>query len=136
MVFGLGAVGLSVIQAAAKAGATRIIGVDINDKKFEMCKKLGATECVKDVMDGKIKETLMGMSKWGYDFTFDATGNTKVMRCALEIAHRGWGVSCIIGVAAAGHEINTRPFNLVIGKTWKGTAFGGWKSRLEVPKLC
>ena len=99
--------------------------------------ELGATECINslEVKDGDIKSHLMGLSKWGYDYTFDATGITSVMRCALEIAHRGWGVSCIIGVAAAGHEINTRPFNLVIGKTWKGTAFGGWKSRLEVPKL-
>ena len=78
---------------------------------------------------------LLGKEKWGYDYTYDCTGNVNVMRCALEVAHRGWGESCVIGVAAAGKEISTRPFQLVTGRNWKGTAFGGWKSRTEVPKL-
>ena len=77
----------------------------------------------------------MGKEKWGYDYTYDCTGNVNVMRTALEVAHRGWGESCVIGVAAAGKEISTRPFQLVTGRNWKGTAFGGWKSRTEVPKL-
>jgi len=80
-----------------------------------------------------VKESPSG---WGFDYTFDCTGNTEVMRSALEASHRGWGTSCVIGVAASGHEIKTRPFNLIIGRTWKGTAFGGWKTRDDVPKLC
>ena len=109
----------------------------MNSKKFEAAKGLGATVCVnpKDCEDGNVKAELLKMSKWGYDYTFDCTGVTKVMRDALEVAHRGWGESCVIGVAAAGHEISTRPFQLVTGRVWKGTAFGGWKSRTEVPKL-
>merc|ERR1712223_1989268 len=132
-VFGLGALGLSVIQASKQAGAKRIVGVDINDGKFELAKQMGATDCV--LSDAGIKDKLMGMEKWGYDYTFDCTGNVNVMRCALEVAHRGWGESCVIGVAAAGKEIATRPFQLVTGRNWKGTAFGGWKSRTEVPRL-
>merc|ERR1712212_50275 len=132
-VFGLGALGLSTIQAAKLAGARRIVGVDINDGKFDLAKKMGATECV--LSGANIKDNLMAMEKWGFDYTFDCTGNVNVMRCALEVAHRGWGESCVIGVAAAGKEISTRPFQLVTGRNWKGTAFGGWKSRTEVPKL-
>jgi len=132
-VFGLGALGLSVIQAAKMAGARRIVGVDINDGKFELAKSMGASDCV--LSDANIKDNLMAMEKWGFDYTFDCTGNVNVMRCALEVAHRGWGESCVIGVAAAGKEIATRPFQLVTGRVWKGTAFGGWKSRTEVPRL-
>merc|ERR1719312_1182901 len=132
-VFGLGALGLSVIQAAKMAGSRRIVGVDINDGKFELAKSMGATDCV--LSDANIKDNLMAMEKWGFDYTFDCTGNVNVMRCALEVAHRGWGESCVIGVAAAGKEISIRPFQLVTGRNWKGTAFGGWKSRTEVPKL-
>lgn len=138
VVFGLGAVGLSVIQAAKELGATKIVGVDLNSGKFELAKKLGATECVNptELPSGTtVKDHLLSKEKWGYNFTYDCTGNTKVMRDALELSHRGFGESCIIGVAAAGHEIQTRPFQLVTGRTWKGTAFGGWKSRTEVPKL-
>lgn len=137
VVFGLGAVGLSVAQAAKDAGATTIIGVDINPKKFEAAMKFGCTECVdqSQLENRDVKKWLMEKSKWGYDFTFDCTGITRVMRDALEVAHRGWGESCVIGVAAAGHEISTRPFQLVTGRVWKGTAFGGWKSRTEVPQL-
>ena len=135
--FGLGAVGLAVLQAAKAAGATTIIGVDINSKKFDQAIKMGTTECVNSIEceGGDVKKVLMSKQKWGYDYTFDCTGITKVMRDALEVAHRGWGESCVIGVAASGHEISTRPFQLVTGRVWKGTAFGGWKSRTEVPQL-
>merc|ERR1712223_2176346 len=135
-VFGLGALGLSVIQAAKKAGATDIVGVDVNDGKFEIAKNMGAQFFVNPMKhedDGR--SALLGRHKWGYDYTFDCTGNVMVMRTALEVAHRGWGQSCIIGVAAAGKEISTRPFQLVTGRHWFGTAFGGWKSRTEVPRL-
>ena len=136
-VFGLGALGLSVIQAAKAAGARRIVGVDINDSKFPLAEEMGATECVNSLTceGGDVKAVLLGKEKWGYDYTYDCTGNVMVMRTALEVAHRGWGESCVIGVAAAGKEISTRPFQLVTGRNWKGTAFGGWKSRTEVPKL-
>ncbi len=135
-VFGLGAVGLSVIQGAKVAKASRIFAIDVNPEKFEMAKKLGATDCInpKD-SDEPVQKTLVGLTKWGIDYTFDCTGNTGVMRSALEAAHRGWGVSCVIGVAASGHEISTRPFQLVTGRKWMGTAFGGWKSRTAVPQL-
>lgn len=119
------------------AGATYIVGVDINAKKFEIAKQFGATDCFNslEVPDKDIKKAMLAKQKWGYDYTFDCTGITAVMRDALEVAHRGWGESCVIGVAAAGHEISTRPFQLVTGRVWKGTAFGGWKSRTEVPQL-
>ena len=136
-VFGLGAVGLAVLQAAKAAGAAPIVGVDINPKSFPNALKFGATECVNslEAPDKDVKKVLLAKQPWGYDYTFDCTGNTSVMRDALEVSHRGWGESCVIGVAAAGHEISTRPFQLVTGRVWKGTAFGGWKSRTEVPKL-
>jgi S-(hydroxymethyl)glutathione dehydrogenase/alcohol dehydrogenase len=128
---------LAVIQGAKQAGATKIIVVDVNPKKFEMAKKLGATHCVnpKDI-DIPIQKHIAGkMTDWGVDYSFDCTGNTEVMRSALESCHRGWGTSCVIGVAASGHEISTRPFQLVTGRVWKGTAFGGFKSRTQVPEL-
>jgi len=136
-VFGLGALGLSVIQAAKAAGARYIVGVDINDGKFPGAVAMGATECVNSMTceGGDVKAWLLGREKWGYDYTYDCTGIVQVMRCALEVAHRGWGESCVIGVAAAGKDISTRPFQLVTGRNWKGTAFGGWKSRTEVPTL-
>lgn len=140
-VFGLGAVGLSVIQGAKMRGAkmrgaARIFAIDMNPKKFEMAKELGATDCVnpKDY-DKPIQQVIVGMTKWGVDYTFDCTGNVEVMRAALECAHRGWGESCVIGVAGAGKEISTRPFQLVTGRKWTGTAFGGFKGRSEVPPL-
>jgi len=137
VVFGLGALGLAVIQAAKTSGARRIIGVDINDAKFPKALELGATECINSLTceGGDIKAVLLEKEKWGYDYTYDCTGIVSVMRTALEVAHRGWGESCVIGVAAAGKEISTRPFQLVTGRSWKGTAFGGWKSRTEVPRL-
>jgi len=135
-VFGLGAVGLAVIQAAKSVGAGRIIAVDINPKKFETAVALGATDCVNSAkLDKPVQQHIVGMTKWGVDFTFDCTGNVGVMRAALECAHRGWGMSCVIGVAASGKEISTRPFQLVTGRKWVGTAFGGWKTREAVPKL-
>lgn len=137
LVFGLGAVGLAVVQAAKEAGCRLVVGIDLNSSKFELAKELGCHECVNpsELKDQSIKDYLLSKEKWGYNYTFDCTGNVKVMRDALELAHRGFGESCIIGVAAAGHEISTRPFQLVTGRVWKGTAFGGWKSRTEVPKL-
>jgi len=137
-VFGLGAVGLAVVQAAKLVGAERIFAVDVNPEKFVAATELGATDCInpKDLGEKSVQSVLAGeKTKWGVDYTFDCTGNTAVMRSALECAHRGWGVSCVIGVAASGHEISTRPFQLVTGRTWKGTAFGGWKSRTYVPQL-
>ncbi|KAI7836929.1 hypothetical protein COHA_009261 [Chlorella ohadii] len=137
-VFGLGAVGLAVIEAAKRAGASRIFAVDINPDKFEAAKKWGATDCVnpKDY-DKPIQQVLVEQSPsgWGIDYTFECIGNVEVMRAALECAHRGWGESVVIGVAAAGKELATRPFQLVTGRVWKGTAFGGYKSRVQVPDL-
>lgn len=135
-VFGLGAVGLAVIEAAKRAGAARIIAVDINSSKFASAKEFGATECVNPRdYDKPIQQVLVEMTEWGCDYTFECIGNVQVMRAALESAHRGWGQSVIIGVAAAGQEISTRPFQLVTGRVWKGTAFGGYKSRVQVPEL-
>merc|ERR1711874_360971 len=135
-VFGLGAVGLAAIQGAKMRGAKRIFAIDMNPGKFDMARQLGATDCVNPKDHEKpIQQVLIDMTKWGVDYTFDAIGNVHVMRSALEAAHRGWGESCVIGVAAAGQEISTRPFQLVTGRQWKGTAFGGWKSRTEVPQL-
>ena len=118
------------------AGANRIIAVDINPEKFSAAIALGATDTVdSSKLETPVQTRIVEMTKWGVDYTFDCTGNVTVMRAALECAHRGWGVSCVIGVAASGHEISTRPFQLVTGRTWKGTAFGGFKSRRDVPQL-
>lgn len=136
-VFGLGAVGLAAIMGCQKAGASCIIGVDINPAKFETAKQFGATECVNpnDHSEKPIQQVLVEMTSGGLDFTFEAVGSVLTMRAALEACHKGWGTSVIIGVAGAGQEISTRPFQLVTGRTWKGTAFGGWKSRDSVPEL-
>mmetsp|Transcript_8004 Transcript_8004/g.15075 ORF Transcript_8004/g.15075 Transcript_8004/m.15075 type:complete len:385 (+) Transcript_8004:95-1249(+) len=136
-VFGLGAVGLAVIQGAKMAGASKIIAVDINPGKFPAAIKMGATDVVNaSQLDKPVQSHIAGeLTPWGVDYSFDCTGNTQVMRAALECAHRGWGTSCVIGVAASGHEICTRPFQLVTGRVWKGTAFGGFKSRRDVPLL-
>lgn len=121
------------------AGASKIIAVDINPDKFRLAKLLGATEFVdsNNVPDNLPLQEYIAtkLTKWGVDYTFDCTGNVGVMRTALECAHRGWGESCVIGVAASGKEISTRPFQLVTGRVWKGTAFGGFKSRRDVPWL-
>ncbi|KAI8928828.1 chaperonin 10-like protein [Entophlyctis helioformis] len=136
-VFGLGGVGLSVLQGAKACGATRIIGVDLNPAKFELAKKMGATEFInpKDYPDKPIQQVIVDMTDGGVDYSFECIGNIHVMRAALECTHKGWGVSTIIGVAGSGQEIATRPFQLVTGRTWKGSAFGGVKGRSELPGL-
>eukprot|EP00979_Chaetoceros_neogracilis_P002359 scaffold410_cov267-Chaetoceros_neogracile.AAC.7 len=136
-VFGLGAVGLAVIQGAKMAGASKIFAVDVNPGKFPAAIKMGATDTVdSSKLDKPVQNHIAGdLTDWGVDYSFDCTGNTTVMRAALECSHRGWGTSCVIGVAASGHEISTRPFQLVTGRVWKGTAFGGFKSRRDVPLL-
>jgi len=136
-VWGLGAVGLAVIMGCKAAGAKRILGVDINPDKFEVAKKFGATEFVNpmDHKDTPIQNVIVGLTDGGCDYTFECIGNIHTMRAALESCHKGWGESVIIGVAAAGTEISTRPFQLVTGRVWRGTAFGGWKSVDSVPKL-
>lgn len=135
-IWGLGAVGLAAAMGCKAAGATRIIGVDINPDKFSLGAKFGCTEFVnpKDY-DKPIQEVLIEKTEGGLDYTFECVGNVFTMRAALESCCRGWGVSVIIGVAESGREISTRPFQLVTGRTWKGTAFGGWKSVESVPKL-
>ena len=133
-VFGLGGIGLSVVQGAVMAGASRILAVDINDDKWEMAKALGATDFVNpSKIDGNVVEHIVEMTNGGVDYSFECIGNVHVMRDALECTHMGWGVSTVIGVAGAGQEISTRPFQLVTGRTWKGTAFGGVKGRTELP---
>ncbi|KAI4543086.1 hypothetical protein MG293_007212, partial [Ovis ammon polii] len=135
-VFGLGGVGLAVIMGCKVAGATRIIGVDINKDKFARAKEFGASECINPQDFSKpIQEVLIEMTDGGVDYSFECIGNVKIMRAALEACHKGWGTSVVVGVAASGEEIATRPFQLVTGRTWKGTAFGGWKSVESVPKL-
>ncbi|XP_052769894.1 alcohol dehydrogenase class-3-like isoform X1 [Mya arenaria] len=135
-VWGLGAVGLAVVMGCRAAGAKRIIGVDINKDKFEIAKKFGCTEFVNPKEHDKpIQSVMVEITGGGCDYTFECIGNVATMRAALESCHKGWGVSTIIGVAAAGQEIATRPFQLVTGRTWKGTAFGGWKSVESVPVL-
>jgi S-(hydroxymethyl)glutathione dehydrogenase/alcohol dehydrogenase len=135
-VFGLGGIGLSVIQGAVMAKAGRIIAVDTNPAKFEMATLLGATDCVnpKDY-SGPISEVLIDMTDGGVDYSFECVGNVNLMREALECCHKGWGESIIIGVAGAGQEISTRPFQLVTGRVWRGTAFGGVKGRSQLPGM-
>ncbi len=136
IVFGLGGIGLNVLQGAKMAGANMIVGVDINSDREEWGRKFGMTHFVNPkLVDGDIVAHLVALTDGGADFTFDATGNTTVMRQALECCHRGWGTSIIIGVAEAGKEISTRPFQLVTGRNWRGTAFGGAKGRTDVPKI-
>ncbi|MGY8738460.1 MAG: zinc-binding dehydrogenase, partial [bacterium] len=136
VVFGLGGIGLNVLQGARMVGASKIIGVDVNGDKEEWGRKFGMTDFVNPkTLSGDVVEELVKLTDGGADFTFDCTGNTDVMRQALEACHRGWGVSVIIGVAEAGKEIATRPFQLVTGRVWKGTAFGGAKGRTDVPKI-
>jgi S-(hydroxymethyl)glutathione dehydrogenase/alcohol dehydrogenase len=133
-VFGLGGIGLSVIQGAVMAQAGRIIAVDINPDKFAMARALGATDVINPAdLDVTVTEAIVEMTGGGVDYSFECIGNVEVMREALECCHMGWGVSTIIGVAGAGQEIRTRPFQLVTGRTWKGTAFGGVKGRSELP---
>jgi S-(hydroxymethyl)glutathione dehydrogenase/alcohol dehydrogenase len=136
IVFGLGGIGLNVIQGLRLAGADQIVGVDINPNKIEMATRFGMTDFVNSKeVDGDLVAYLVALTGGGADYTFDATGNTDVMRTALESAHKGWGESIIIGVAAAGAEISTRPFQLVTGRSWRGTAFGGARGRTDVPQI-
>ncbi|MBT5230608.1 MAG: S-(hydroxymethyl)glutathione dehydrogenase/class III alcohol dehydrogenase [Methylococcales bacterium] len=133
-VFGLGGIGLSCVQGAVMAKAERILAIDVNPEKWEMAKLLGATDFINpNEIDGSISEYIQEMTNGGVDYSFECIGNVDVMRDALECTHMGWGVSTVIGVAGAGQEIKTRPFNLVVGRTWKGTAFGGVKGRTELP---
>lgn len=135
-VFGLGAIGLAVIQGAKQARAGRIIAIDTNPDKFALAREMGATDCVnpKD-HDRPVQQVIVEMTGWGVDHSFECIGNVEVMRAALECAHRGWGQSVVIGVAGAGKEISTRPFQLVTGRKWLGTAFGGVKGRSQLPGM-
>ncbi|MDF1606992.1 S-(hydroxymethyl)glutathione dehydrogenase/class III alcohol dehydrogenase [Hoeflea sp. YIM 152468] len=136
IVFGLGGIGLNVLQGLRLAGADMIVGVDLNPGKVEMAKRFGMTHFVNPgEVEGDLVPYLVDLTKGGADYTFDATGNVGVMRTALECAHKGWGESIIIGVAPAGAEISTRPFQLVTGRSWRGTAFGGARGRTDVPKI-
>nr|WP_211225156.1 S-(hydroxymethyl)glutathione dehydrogenase/class III alcohol dehydrogenase [Oceanobacter kriegii] len=135
-IFGLGGIGLSAIIGAQMAGASRIIGIDINESKFELATKLGATDLVNPKkFDKPIQDVIVEMTDGGVDFSFECIGNVNVMRSALECCHKGWGESVIIGVAGAGQEISTRPFQLVTGRVWRGSAFGGVKGRSELPGI-
>jgi S-(hydroxymethyl)glutathione dehydrogenase/alcohol dehydrogenase len=135
-IFGLGGIGLSAIIGARMAGAKRIIGIDINDRKFELARQLGATDMVnpKDY-DKPIQDVIVELTDGGVDYSFECIGNVDVMRSALECCHKGWGESVIIGVAGAGQEISTRPFQLVTGRVWRGSAFGGVKGRSQLPGI-
>ncbi|MFM5869194.1 S-(hydroxymethyl)glutathione dehydrogenase/class III alcohol dehydrogenase [Aeromonas caviae] len=133
-IFGLGGIGLSAIIGARLAKAGRIIAIDINESKFELARKLGATDSINpNDFDKPIQEVIVEMTDGGVDFSFECIGNVKVMRAALECCHKGWGESVIIGVAGAGQEISTRPFQLVTGRVWRGSAFGGVRGRSELP---
>lgn len=134
-VFGLGGIGLNVVQGARLVGASRIIGVDMNPSKEALGRQFGMTDFVnpRDVDD--VVQQIVSMTGGGVDYSFECIGNVQVMRQALECAHKGWGQSCIIGVAGAGQEIATRPFQLVTGRSWRGTAFGGARGRTDVPKI-
>jgi S-(hydroxymethyl)glutathione dehydrogenase / alcohol dehydrogenase len=136
VVFGLGGIGLNIIQAARMVGANMIIGVDLNPAKRPLAEKFGMTHFVNpQEVEGDLVPYLVDLTKGGADYSFECIGNVNVMRQALECCHKGWGVSVIVGVAGAGQEISTRPFQLVTGRVWKGTAFGGAKGRTDVPKI-
>ncbi|RDS79523.1 S-(hydroxymethyl)glutathione dehydrogenase/class III alcohol dehydrogenase [Dyella monticola] len=135
-VFGLGGIGLAVIQGAVQAKAARIIGVDVNPDKFALAREMGATDCVNPKEhENPIQEVIVAMTDGGVDYSFECIGNVDVMRAALECCHKGWGESIIIGVAGAGKEIHTRPFQLVTGRVWRGSAFGGVKGRTQLPGM-
>ncbi|MEM8675179.1 MAG: S-(hydroxymethyl)glutathione dehydrogenase/class III alcohol dehydrogenase [Cyanobacteria bacterium P01_G01_bin.67] len=136
VVFGLGGIGLNVIQGAKMVGASKIIGVDINPDKQSMAKDYGMTDFVNPQdIEGDLVAHLVELTDGGADYSFECIGNVEVMRQALECCHKGWGVSTIIGVAGAGEEISTRPFQLVTGRVWQGSAFGGARGRTDVPKI-
>ena len=135
VVFGLGGIGLNVIQGAKMIGANKIIGIDINESKIELAKKFGMTDFFNPTSEPNIVEAIIDLTKGGADYSFECIGNVETMRQALECCHKGWGESVIIGVAGAGQEISTRPFQLVTGRVWRGTAFGGARGRSDVPKI-
>ena len=133
-VFGLGGIGLAVVIGAGMAGASRIIGIDVNPEKFAIARQLGATDCVNPRdHDAAIQQVIVDLTDGGVDYSFECIGNVEVMRAALESCHKGWGESTIIGVAGAGQEISTRPFQVVTGRVWRGSAFGGVRGRSELP---
>ncbi len=135
-IFGLGGIGLSAIIGAAMANAKRIIAIDINESKFDLARKLGATDCINPKeYDKPIQDVIVELTDGGVDYSFECIGNVNVMRSALECCHKGWGESVVIGVAGAGQEISTRPFQLVTGRVWRGSAFGGVKGRSELPQI-
>ena len=135
-IFGLGGIGLSVVQGAVLAKAGQIIAIDVNDDKFEMARLLGATDCINPKeYGGPIQEAVIDMTDGGVDYSFECVGNVELMRSALECCHKGWGESIIIGVAGSGQEISTRPFQLVTGRVWRGSAFGGVKGRSQLPGM-
>ena len=136
VVFGLGGIGLNVVQGARMVGADMIVGVDLNPKRKAMAEKFGLTHFVNpSEVEGDLVPYLVDLTKGGADYSFECVGNVKLMRQALECAHRGWGVSTVIGVAGSGQEISTRPFQLVTGRRWIGTAFGGARGRTDVPRI-
>ncbi|NJO86393.1 MAG: zinc-binding dehydrogenase, partial [Synechococcaceae cyanobacterium RM1_1_27] len=136
VVFGLGGIGLNVIQGCRLVGADQIVGVDLNPAKRKIAEKFGMTDFVNpQEVEGDLVPYLVDLTRGGADYSFECIGNVKVMRQALECCHKGWGVSVIIGVAPAGKEISTRPFQLVTGRVWKGSAFGGARGRTDVPKI-
>ena len=135
-VFGLGGIGLAVIQGAVQAGAGRILAIDTNPGKFALATQMGATDCINPMdHDRPIQDVVVELTDGGVDYSFECIGNVDVMRAALECCHKGWGESVIIGVAGAGQEIRTRPFQLVTGRVWRGTAFGGVKGRSQLPGM-
>jgi putative alcohol dehydrogenase class 3 len=135
-IFGLGGIGLAAIIGARMQGAARIIGIDVNPDKFALARKLGATDCINPRdFNQPIQDVIIDLTGGGVDYSFECIGNVDVMRSALECCHKGWGESVIIGVAPAGAEIRTRPFQLVTGRVWRGSAFGGVKGRSELPGI-
>ncbi len=134
-VFGLGGIGLNVIQGAKMVDASRIIGIDVNEGKRELAEKFGMTDFINPSKTDNVVEAIVEITKGGVDYSFECIGNVEVMRQALECCHKGWGESVIIGVAGSGKEISTRPFQLVTGRVWRGTAFGGARGRTDVPKI-
>ncbi|TDR30971.1 S-(hydroxymethyl)glutathione dehydrogenase/class III alcohol dehydrogenase [Hydromonas duriensis] len=135
-VFGLGGIGLAVLQGAKQAKAGRIIAIDTNPSKFDLARSMGATDCINPKDEDKpIQDVIVELTDGGVDFSFECIGNVNVMRAALECCHKGWGESVIIGVAGAGQEISTRPFQLVTGRVWRGSAFGGVKGRTQLPSM-
>lgn len=135
VVFGLGGIGLNVIQAAKMVGADKIIGVDLNPAREAMARQFGMTHFINPADVDNVVDHIVELTDGGADYSFECIGNTKVMRQALECTHKGWGQSIIIGVAEAGAEISTRPFQLVTGRSWRGSAFGGARGRTDVPKI-